>query len=220
MSELPAPPDKPVKTVEPSGAYYEAWGDSLSTLQKLWKVCAAQLCIIVILLILLNRGIRRPPVVIRVDSIGKAEAITDYELNNRVTPVEAAEFVRLFMRDLLERNYLTWQDNLTEADRLVTPRLRTELDGSINWKDETSAIVHGRWTCKLMLSDITVTQETKNSFLVTVKGYRKIVSAENNLYSKETVFESTLGINKVKRTSATPYGLLVDSYRQEDYKHD
>ena len=213
-------PQKPTNSETDKRAYYEVWGDSLSTLQNLWKICAVQCCIILILLILLNRSMHKPPVVIRVDSIGKAEAITDYALNNRVSQAEAVEFVRLFLRDLLDRNFLTWQDNLEEADKLTTPRLRSELNGSINWKDETSAIVHGRLTCKLVLSDVTVTQETKNSFLVTVKGFRKITSPDDSTYSKETVFESALGINKVRRTATTPYGLLVDSYHQEDFKHE
>ena len=60
-------------------------------------------------LILLKRSQLKPPLVIRVDDVGKAEPIQNINTLAQLTKPEVLNFTKLFMKYFLERNFYTWK---------------------------------------------------------------------------------------------------------------
>ena len=97
--ENPEPPEK--KT------YFEVYGDYLGMNQSLKRLCMVMAFINILLLILLNKSLHKPPLVIRVSEVGVAEPVKNVNASSRLTKPEILNFVRLFMKYFLERNVYT-----------------------------------------------------------------------------------------------------------------
>jgi hypothetical protein len=200
--------------------YYEVYGDYLVMNQSLKRLCFGMVLANVLLLFILKKAQEKPPLVIRVTEVGQAEPVRNVNASSRLTRPEVLNFARLFMRFYLERNYYTWKENLTEAGLMMTPEFRNWTNKGANLSQEISEIETNKLTSQLKFSDIEITRETKDALLLLLKGWQAITSYEDPRYLKETVFEAELGVKKVPRTMDTPYGLLVDSYKQTDFKNE
>jgi hypothetical protein len=200
--------------------YFEVYGDYLAMNQTLKQIGFGLLAINVLLLILLQRAIRRPPLVIRFTDVGMAEAVKDISATNRISKVEVLNFVKLFMKFFLERNHYTWKDDLAAAGLMMTPDFRHRINSQLDFNREVTAIDTNKLSTKLKFSNIEITRDTPDAILISLKGWRQISSYDDPAYLKETVFEAELGLRKMPRTEETPYGLLVDSYKQMDFKNE
>ena len=201
-------------------AYYEVYGDYLVMNQSLKRLCFGMVFANVLLLFLLKKVVEKPPLVIRVSEVGLAEPVKNVNASSRLTKPEVLNFARLFMKFYLERNYYTWKENLTEAGLMMTPGFRTWTSKGAGLSQEIAEIETNKLTSQLKFSDIEITRETKDVILISLKGWQQITSYDDPHYLKETVFEAELGLKKVPRTMDTPYGLLVDSYKQTDFKNE
>ncbi len=219
----------PFSTVAPATAsqpsagqpkYYEAWGEALDSLQFLKRLAICLVFMNVLLMILLRHAQQKPPLVIRVDEIGKAEPIKDVNATYRVTKPEVLNFTKLFMKYFLERNFYTWKDNLVEAGNMMTPEFRDKSNKEINLSAEASAVETNKLTSKLNFSEIEVGRETTDNIIVALKGWRQIASYNDPKFLKETIFEGEIVLKKVPRTVDMPYGLLVDSYKETVFKNE
>jgi len=213
----PAPPEP---DLHEKRTYFEVYGDYLGINQTLRRMCLGLVLSNIFLIILLKRGEERPPLVIRVNEVGQAEPIRNMNASSQLSKPETLNFVRLFMKFYLERNIYTWKDDLEEAGLMMTPELKGRINKETNFAQETLAVETNRLVSKLKFSDIEVSRETQGAVLVTLKGWRQITSYDDPHYLKEMVFEAELGLRKVARTVETPYGLLVDSYKQVNFKNE
>ena len=200
--------------------YYEVWGEALESVQFLKKLAVSLIFVNVLLLILLRHAQQKPPLVIRVDEVGKAEPIKDVNATYRVTKPEVLNFTKLFMKYFLERNFYTWKDNLVEAGNMMTPDYRDRANKEINLSEEANAVETNKLTSKLNFSNVEVSRETTDSIIVALKGWRQITSYNDSKFLKETIFEGEVVLKKVPRTVETPYGLLVDSYKETVFKNE
>jgi hypothetical protein len=200
--------------------YFEVYGDYLDMYQSLRRISMGLLAVNVLLLLLLNHSLRKPPLIIRVSDVGEATPIKDLSESSRITKPEVLNFVKLFMKFFLERNHYTWKDNLVEAGLMMTADYRNRANKEIDFDKEIASLEANKLTSKLKFSDIEITRETPDALLVSLKGWRQITSYDDPAYLKETVFAAELGLKKVPRSEATPYGLLVDSYKQRDFKDE
>lgn len=201
-------------------AYYEVYGDYLVMNQSLKRLCFGMIFVNVLLLFLLKKAVEKPPLVIRVNEVGVAEPVKNVNASSRLTKPEVLNFARLFMRFYLERNYYTWKENLDEAGLMMTPKFRNWTSKGGNLSEAIAEIETNKLTSHLKFSDIEITRETRDALLLSLKGWQQITSYDDPRYLKETVFEVELGLKKVPRTMDTPYGLLVDSYKQTDFKNE
>lgn len=220
---LSRPPVDVPNGVVPSATqpkYYEVWGEALESVQFLKKLAVNLIFMNVLLLILLRHAQQKPPLVIRVDEVGKAEPIKDVNATYRVTKPEVLNFTKLFMKYFLERNFYTWKDNLVEAGNMMTPEYRERANKEVNLSEEARAVEANKLTSKLNFSDIEVSRETTDSIIVELKGWRQITSYDDPRFLKETIFEGEMALMKVPRTTDTPYGLLVDSYKETVFKNE
>lgn len=200
--------------------YFEVWGDSLENLQYLKKLCLSLVFANFLLLVLVGRLVKKPPLVIRVDDVGRAEPIKDINASHRVTRPEVLNFVRLFMKYFLERNFYTWKENFAEGGNMMTEEFREKINKELNLDEEVNAIEAQKLTSKLNFSNIEVIRETEDHLIVALKGWRQITSYNDSNFFKETIFEGELAIKKVPRSMETPYGMLVDSYKQKVFKNE
>jgi hypothetical protein len=201
-------------------AYFEVYGDYLAMNQSLKRLCFCLVFINILLLLFLRKTQEKPPLVIRVNEVGAAEPVKNVNASSRLTQAEVLNFVRLFTKFYLERNYYTWKDNLAEAGLMMTPEFRSRTSRESNLSQEITEIESKKLTSKLKFSNVEVVRETKDVVLVSLKGWSQVASNEDPRYVKETVFEAELSLKKVPRTMDTPYGLLVDSYTQTDFKDE
>jgi len=209
------------QTLETEGRkYFEVWGDALESARFHKRLCLLLAVLSLLLLVLLNRAQLKPPLVIRVNAVGKAEPIHNINATHHLTKPEVLNFVKLFMTYFLERNFYTWKDNLVEATRMMTASFQEKVNDEVNLDEEIAAIQVHKLTSTLNFSTIEVLRETEAHILVSLKGWRKITSTENSDYLREIIFEGELTLKKVSRTMETPYGLLVDSYTQKVFKNE
>jgi len=217
-SGTPAPNSSPA--LPDQRKYFEVWGDSFEMVQFLKKLVMCLVFINVMSLILLKRSQTKPPLVIRVDEVGKAEPIKNINTIAQVTKPEVLNFTKLFMKYFLERNFYTWKDNLIEAGAMMTPDFREKINKEVNFKEEGSSVESNKLTSKLNFSNIEVSRETKDSLIVNMKGWRQITSYNDAQFLKETIFEGEMVLKKIPRSIETPYGLLVDSYKEKIFKNE
>jgi hypothetical protein len=200
--------------------YYEAWGEALESVQFLKKLTVCLIFMNLLLLVLLRHAQQKPPLVIRVDEVGKAEPIKDVNATYRVSKPEVLNFTKLFMKYFLERNFYTWKDNLVEAGNMMTPEFREKANKEVNLSEEANAVEINKLTSKLNFSNIEVSRDTADHIIVALKGWRQITSYNDPRFLKETIFEGEMVLKKVGRTAETPYGLLVDSYKETVFKNE
>lgn len=203
-----------------SRKYFEVWADALEHAQALKKLCFALVFVNILLLILLNRAQQRPPLVIRVDEIGKAEPVKNVNATYRITKPEVLNFTKLFLKHLLERNFYTWKENFIEAGAMMTPEFRDRINKEINLDEEVRAIEANKLTSKLNFSNVEVVRETKEHLIVALKGWRQVSSYNDPRFLKETIFEGEIAILKQPRSMDVPYGMLVDSYKETVFKNE
>lgn len=206
------------KDAEPK--YYEVWGEALESVQFLKKLAVCLIFMNVLLLILLRHAQQKPPLVIRVDEVGKAEPIKDVNATYRVTKPEVLNFTKLFMKYFLERNFYTWKENLAEAGAMMTPEFKDKANKEVNLSEEANAVETNKLTSKLNFSNIEVSRENTDLIIVALKGWRQMTSYNDPHFLKETIFEGEMVLKKVPRTVDTPYGLLVDSYKETVFKNE
>jgi hypothetical protein len=200
--------------------YFEVWGEALESVQFLKKLSLGLVLSNAMLLILADRVLRKPPLVIRVSEVGRAEAIHDVEMLAQVTKPEVLNFVNLFLKYYLERNVYTWKDNLVLAGQMMTPEFRAKMGRDAGFDQETMLLETQKLTSKLQISNVSVTRVTSDHILVSVRGWRQVTSYTDPKFLKETVFEVDLSLRKVPRSMKSPYGLLVDAYKQTDFRDD
>lgn len=200
--------------------YFEVWGDSLETVQFLKKLVIGLVFINAMSLYLLKRSQSKPPLVIRVNEVGKAEPIKNINALAQITKPEVLNFTKLFMKYFLERNFYTWKENLIEAGAMMTPEFREKTNKETSFREEGNSVESNKLTSKLNFSNIEISRETGDSLIVTMKGWRQITSYNDPQFLKETIFEGEMVLKKTSRSVETPYGLLVDSYKEKIFKNE
>jgi len=200
--------------------YFEVWADSLENVGILKKICLSLIFMNLFLTVLLSRSLRKPPLVIRVDEVGRAEPIRAVNAGAGVSRPEVLNFVQLFMKYFMERNFYTWDENRREAEKMMTAQFREIPGAKAEQNQESSLVKENKLTSKMNFSDIEVTRETKDLLLISLKGWRQIGSYSDPNYLKETIFQSELVLKKTPRSLDAPYGLLVDSYKENVFKND
>jgi hypothetical protein len=194
--------------------YFEIWGDLEAQNNALRLFLFGLLFVLACSLLVIYLITVRPPAVIRVSEVGKAEAVKDYPSENTVTKPEIMYFTKLFIRKFTEYNSYTIASDLAEAFDLMTANYqkvakREMIDSKLISKISESAI-----QTQVEIQDIKVEREDKNFAALTVLGLRRLQSYQNRDFKEESLFKGDIILKKVPRTMKHPHGLLVEEYRE------
>ncbi len=198
--------------------YFEVFGDALNQIE-FYKTLTLILAGLVFFLILTVRtALKKPPLVIRVDQLGETQAVRNVKSQNAVSGPEISNFVNYFLQYWTAWNFYTFGDDLGRAMAMTTKDYRHKLEDFSRTEQIPERIKRDQIKIKLTASEMTVENDTPQFVQVKVKGFKEVRSYQDPAFYQEVIFESTLTLKKVERTTATPWGLLVDNWSESLYK--
>jgi hypothetical protein len=199
-------------------AYYEVWGGLESANRALWVALWFALTVALLAMILLRVALHRPPVVIRVDASGQAQAAADAGLQPAVSEAEVKNFLTLFERFYTQLNSYTYESDLNLAFAMMTPDFRSKALNNFKSQGLLEKLkTEGRKTT-LTLTEIHVISDTPQVIECQVKGYREIGSYKQDAPPQEIVFEDDVILKKVARSEQAPNGVLVQDWNESLFK--
>lgn len=204
-------------------SYYEVFGDTVTLLNTFKIVALVLLLIILFQAFLILKVQEKPPLVIPVDSLGRARAIENYETSDKRDEIQVQAFVREFMEA-----YTAWDSKFVELNfakalnymhsefqkraqfEMMQPD-RDDVDhGSLLEKLRSQKIYS-----KLEIQEIRIEKDSREWVKIWVAGIRRVFSYLDSSYPPtETIFNAYITLAKVPRTKTEPYGLLVYDYRE------
>ena len=194
--------------------YFEIWG-SLEAQNNTLKLLLLGLLLILMMLICLSfLGMRKPPVVIRVNDIGKAEAVENFPVNNTVSKPELFYFAKLFIEKFTAYNSYTLSTDLSEAFSLMTKSYQKVAKKEIIDSNLVSQIAQASLHATVEMRDIKIEREDSKYAVLSFIGLRTIFSYVNHDFKEESLFKGDIILQKVSRSMSHPHGLLVEEYRE------
>lgn len=209
---------KPEETERKARKYFEVFGDTINWLMFLRTLIIVLAVAIAFLVTILAKTIKKPPLVVKVDSMGRPEAIENWKSDEKISALEISTFVQTFMEYWMRWDYYTFKDDFVKAAKMMTDGQRQRAQEWINANNVGQQIesVHARG--QAVITNITLKKDSKQGCVVTARGAREIYSYTNPDFKKEVVFEIEMGIKKIPRTKETPWGMLIDHLKEETFK--
>lgn len=160
------------------------------------------------------RASTKPPVVIRVDDIGNATAITDYPTNNAVTEVEVNAFAKDFVRSIVEVNSFTISKDLARALNMMTRQFQDAHRKKLSDGQYVAKIKKAKIQREMQIDRLAITARSPEGYELDVRG----ILSTNPLGDTEAPKDRSglvgqLYIVTVPRGEFTPYGLLVSNFQ-------
>ncbi len=195
--------------------YYELWGDVVAQNYTLRILVAGCLLVIVVLGSSIAAILRRPPVVVRVTDVGKAEINRDLTVNNAPDEVELRAFVREFLSAYAELDSATVVADMTRALNMMTRQYQKIHEEEIKKQGLIRKIQEAGIKTRLEILHIGF-RNSGSKIHASVAGIARVYpSGGDNTARKTNGFRSHLVLRKVPRTDLTPNGLLVDAFQNE-----
>lgn len=206
-----------------SRSYYEVFGDTV-TLLNTFKIVTVMLALIILFqAFLILKAHEKPPIVIPVDSLGRARAVEDYETSDKRDEIQIQAFVREFVEA-----YTAWDSKFAEKNFAKAlnfmhsefqRRSQQELMRADPQDPEFGNLLEKlkaqKIYSKLEIQDIRIEKDSPAWVKVWAAGIRRVFSYLDGGYPPaETIFNAYITIAKVPRTKTEPYGLLVYDYRE------
>ncbi|MFH1414913.1 MAG: VirB8/TrbF family protein [Elusimicrobiota bacterium] len=198
--------------------YFEVFGDTVNILNIFKKLSLLLVFLVIFQTVIIVRLINKAPLVIRVDSLGKAEAFDNAESEIRITKPEISNFVHHFLKYFLENNFYTYDDDFTAAFKMMSRKSQQELNTYLSANSIVENIKSNQLKSKLNITEIHIVNDSREYINLQVKGAREITSYSDSKYFREIIFENEISLMKVDRTESTPWGLLVDSWSESRFK--
>jgi hypothetical protein len=206
-----------------SRSYYEVFADTVTLLNTFKIVVVILMLIILFQAFLVLKAQEKPPLVIPVDSLGRARAIENYEITDKRDEIQIQAFVKEFMEA-----YTAWDSKFVELNfAKALNYMHSEfqkraqqglMQADPNDPDHGSLLEKLRAQkiySKLEIQEIRVEKDSPQWIKVWVAGIRRVFSYLDSSYPPtETIFNAYITLAKVPRTKTEPYGLLVYDYRE------
>ena len=194
--------------------YYEVFGDLEAQLefQKLASLVLLGLLFFAIFGAFVLA--KRPPVVIRVEEVGKADVISDIAANNAPSTLEILYFARTFVKRYAEYNAYTVSRDMAEAWNLMSARFQTAAKRNLIESGILARIEEAKLSAALEFKEEKIERETPEHVLVSLVWVRTLKSYKDSDYHEASLLKSELVLKKVSRSLPAPSGLLVDDYKE------
>jgi len=199
--------------------YFEVFGDTLAELRffKTLTICLTALAIY--LTVVVANLAKRPPLVIRVDEVGRAEAVKDYRAAAGVSAPEISNFTQHFLQYFTAWNAYTFDEDFERAFRMMTRECQQKMNDYLASNRIPDQIKNGQLKVKLNITEIAVEKDTPEFVSLKVRGNRLVESYRPDEPAREVVFEDRLMLSKVRRTESAPWGLLVNEWAESLFKN-
>lgn len=194
--------------------YYEVFGDLEAQAEFLKLTSLALLVLLFFTLFGAFLLAKRPPVVIRVDQVGKAEPIRDLDLHNAPTEPEILYFSKDFVKRYAEYNAYTLARDMAEAMNQMTARYQKVAERELVESGLLAKVEEAGLHARIEFKEEAIERETPEYLRVSLIGVRTIMSYKNSDYRESSLFKSELVLKKFPRSKAIPWGLLVEQYRE------
>lgn len=192
----------------------EIWFQAFKLAKRLYILLAASVlanCLLILLAAVLAFALTgRPADVIVVDKLGQATFIPAQASN--VEPAqdyEAIHFAEIFTRDFLSLDTISAKEDLARALSVVHPRLQTTLRNQLFDSGALERIRENFLRSTVKFADTTITEKTKDRFLVKVSGTRTLTALGQTQQAASEPFQLQLVLLPTQRNRITPNGLLV-----------
>ena len=194
--------------------YFEVFGD-IEAANHFLKLLLMLLTGILFLVLLGSFTLaNRPPVVIRVSEVGKAEAVGNLQVNNAPTEPEILYFSKTFVRRFSEYNAYTLSRDMSEAMNLMTAQYQKTARHELVESGVLSRVKEAGLNSQIEFKEEKIERETPEYAVVSLIGVRTLLSFKNKDFRESNLFKSEIVLRKHSRSSAVPSGLLVEDYRE------
>jgi hypothetical protein len=194
--------------------YYEVFGDLESQLEFLKLASLVLLCLLFFAIFGAFVLAKRPPVVIRVDEVGKAEAISDMVAHNAPSNPEILYFARTFVKRYAEYNAYTVSRDMAEAWNLMSARFQSAAKRNLIESGILARIEEAKLCAALEFKEEKIERETPEHVLVSLVWVRTLKSYKDSDYRDASLLKSELVLKKIPRSLPAPSGLLVEDYKE------
>ena len=222
ISQFIAPflPTIPVTT----GELHAYVASTLTTVRWLLFALIATLFVMTVALV---RSSSKPPLVIRVDQLGQAEAIKNYAAVSETQDVEVIAFSKEFLRSIVDVNSGSISKDLARALNMMTKQFQGAHIKKLQEGDYVGKIRKANIQRQLQIERLAITGKNDVGYELDVRGIlstRPLTDAEAP--ADRGGLLGQLYIVKVPRSELSPHGLLVSNFRyrevplEEIYKKD
>ena len=194
--------------------YYEVFGDLESQLEFLKLASLVLLSLLFFAIFGAFVLAKRPPVVIRVDEAGKAEAISDLAAHNAPSGPEILYFARTFVKRYAEYNAYTVSRDMAEAWNLMSARFQSAAKRNLIESGILAKIEEAKLSAALEFKEEKIERETQEHVLVSLVWVRTLKSYKDPDYREASLLKSELVLKKIPRSLPAPSGLLVEDYKE------
>ncbi len=156
----------------------------------------------------------RPPVVIRVSEVGKAEAVGNLQVNNAPTEPEIIYFSKTFVRRFSEYNAYTLSRDMSEAMNVMTAQYQKTARRELVESGVLARVKEAGLNSQIEFKEEKIERETPEYAVVSLIGVRTLLSFTNKDFRESNLFKSEIVLRKHSRSSSVPSGLLVEDYRE------
>lgn len=202
----------------PERRFFEVFGDTIMENQFLRNLTIVLAGACLILTFALQRAINKPTLVIRVDNASEPAVIRNAAQEAAVTAPEVRNFTEHFTRNLLAWDLYSLDEDIDRALAMMTPDAAVKMKNRLDGLNVTAKVKENSLRTKVLITEISVEKDSRKAIAVKVRGSRLAESYLKTDYRKETVFEDFLVLSKVQRSLETPWGLLVEDWRESIFK--
>lgn len=199
-------------------AYYEVFGDTVVMLNT-FKLVTFVLAGVIFFQVYVNlHAQRKPPVVIRVDEVGRARAIEDLKITSEPDEIQIQAFVREFIETYTSYDSKSIEYDFSKALNLMHSEYQKRAQRELLTSRLLAELKEQNLYSRLQIQEIRIEKNVPGWVHVWVAGVRRVQSYLDPHFTKETVFNAYVTLAKVPRRVQEPYGLLVYDYREHIVK--
>jgi len=198
--------------------YFEIWGDSLKELDFFKTLTIALVGLCIFLTVVTVRALKKMPLVIRVDQLGHATAVENVKSNQVVSEIEIFNFAQHFLQNFIAWNVYTCDDDFEKAFKMMSLECQDKMNTYLTSNNIPTQIKEGKLKIKLNITEMIVEKDSPQFVVLKIKGNREVKSYDDQAMNKTVIFEDTLTLKRLPRSTKTPWGLLVDNWSESIYK--
>lgn len=214
-----AAPPAPARTASAeTPAYYEVWGGLESANRALWAGLWFSTTVALLCLALVRLLVVRPPVVIRVSDSGASQVVLEPGRQPPVGEVEVKNFLSLFERFFWGLNFYGHEQDLQMAFSMMTQDCQRKADEMLKRDGTVESLKLNQTKTVVTLTSLEVQKDTPELLECRVLGNRQTTSYKPDVPSGEVVFEHSIVLLKVQRSAQSPYGILVEDFKENVFK--
>lgn len=156
----------------------------------------------------------RPPVVIRVSEVGKAEAVKDIQANNMPSDPEILYFAKTFMRRFSEYNAYTLSRDISEAMNMMTAHYQKTARHELIESGILGRVKEAGLNAQIEFKEASIDRRTPEYIVVSLIGVRTMHSFKNADFKESSLVKTEILLQTTSRSMSVPWGLLVEDYRE------